>query len=142
MKNVITLFLSIFLISAASFGQTQETGMKFKEETHNFGKIPQGIPVNTVFTFTNYSKEPIVLTNVKASCGCTTPEWTKTPVMPGQKGTITVQYNAASMGAFRKSMTVNYKVGDGEDHTINLFIEGEVIPKSDVEGAPADNIMK
>jgi len=142
MKNVITLFLLMFFISATVVAQTQETGIKFKEETHNFGKIPQSIPVKTVFTFTNFSKDPIVLTNVKASCGCTTPDWTKTPVMPGQKGTITAEYNAVSMGAFRKNMTVHYKVGDGEDHKIDLFIEGEVIPKGDMEGAPSKSIIK
>ena len=78
----------------------------FNEETHDFGKIPKGTPVNYEFSFTNNGKEPIVISNVQASCGCTTPKWTKEPILPGKSSTINVQYNAANPGGFNKSITI------------------------------------
>ena len=57
-------------------------------QVHDFGKIKQGVPVTHEFTFTNSGTVPLVITNVQASCGCTTPDWSKEPVMPGGKGFI------------------------------------------------------
>jgi hypothetical protein len=97
--------------------------IKFEKNEHDFGNQPQGKPVTYEFEFTNISKEPVILENVKASCGCTTPTWTKEPVMPNKKGSIKAQYNMAREGAFRKSITVTTK--DGE--TIELFVSGNAI---------------
>jgi len=93
--------------------------------THDFGKVKQGTLVTHEFKFTNTGKVPLVITNVQASCGCTTPAWTKEPVMPGGQGFIKATYNAASAGAFNKTVTVTANIETG---FIQLTIKGEVQP--------------
>lgn len=97
---------------------------KWSETTHDFGQIVQGKPVTAEFKFTNTGKVPLVLSSVQASCGCTTPDWTKDPIAPGKTGYIKATYNAAGMGAFNKSVTVNANVEGGATY---LTIKGEVI---------------
>ena len=80
--------------------------LKWEKDTHEFGTIEQGKPVSYEFTFTNTTNKDITLTNVKASCGCTATNYTKTAVKPGEKGTVTATYNAAAGGAFHKTVTV------------------------------------
>jgi len=91
--------------------------------SHDFGKIKQGTPVTHEFKFTNSGKVPLVITNVQASCGCTTPDWSKEPVMPGGQGFIKATYNAASAGAFSKTVTVTANIETG---FVQLTIKGEV----------------
>jgi len=117
------ILIPVFILVALGTSLAQGV-MKFKEETHNFGKIPQGTPVSTEFVFTNTGNAPIVLSEVKASCGCTTPEWTKTPVLPGKTGVIKATYNAAAPGSFNKSITVT---SNAESPSITLFLKGEVV---------------
>ncbi len=93
--------------------------------SHDFGKIKQGVPATYEFKFTNTGKSPLVITNVQASCGCTTPDWTKEPVMPGGQGFIKATYNAASPGAFNKTVTVTANIDAG---FVQLTIKGEVQP--------------
>lgn len=92
--------------------------------THDFGKIKQGVPVTHEFKFTNTGKVPLVITNVQASCGCTTPEWTRDPVMPGGQGFIKATYNAASVSGFNKTVTVTANIETG---FVQLTIKGEVL---------------
>jgi hypothetical protein len=80
--------------------------MKWEKETHEFGTIEQGKPVSYEFTFTNTTNKDVTLKDVKASCGCTATNYTKTAIKPGEKGTVTATYNAASGGAFHKTVTV------------------------------------
>lgn len=101
---------------------------KFQEETYDFGKIPKGIPVTHDFTFTNVGKEPIIISNVQASCGCTTPSWPKEPILPGKTGVIKVQYNAASPGSFNKSITV---MSNAKTPTKVLYVKGTVDAQSE-----------
>ncbi|MCC2545809.1 DUF1573 domain-containing protein [Hymenobacter sp. BT175] len=68
--------------------------MTFAETTHNFGDIKAGDVVKHTFTFTNTGKSPLLIENAQASCGCTTPNWTKEPVAPGKTGTIDVQFDS------------------------------------------------
>ena len=96
--------------------------INLQETEFDFGKIPQGKPVTHVFTFTNTGTTPLSLENVQASCGCTTPEWSKDPVAPGESSKITVGYNAASEGAFTKTITVSYN----GNQTKQINIKGEV----------------
>ena len=90
---------------------------------HDFGKIKQGTPVTHEFIFTNKGKVPMVITNVAASCGCTTPDWTRDPIAPGGSGFIKATYNAAAPGAFNKTVTVTSNIENG---FVQLFIKGEV----------------
>jgi Protein of unknown function (DUF1573) len=93
-----------------------------KEAGYSFGKIPQGRPVIHVFEITNTGKEPLLLENVQASCGCTTPEWSREPISPGATVPIKVGYNAYSEGHFNKTVTIFYNNGQ----TKALIISGEV----------------
>ena len=124
MKHLFIL-LSFILISSITKADppASPSKIKFSEKEFDFGTLPQGKPVTHEFEFTNTGTEPVVLENVKASCGCTTPTWTKEPVMPGKKGAIKAQYNMAREGSFRKSITVTTK--DGE--AVELYISGNAV---------------
>ena len=78
----------------------------FAEKEHNYGTIQKGGDGNCSFTFTNTGDEPLILSSVRASCGCTTPKWTQKPVMPGKTGEIGVRYNTNSVGGFTKTVTI------------------------------------
>ncbi|OUJ70234.1 DUF1573 domain-containing protein [Hymenobacter crusticola] len=68
--------------------------MTFAETEYNFGDIKPGEVVKHTFSFTNSGKSPLLIENATASCGCTTPNWTKDPIAPGAKGTIDVQFDS------------------------------------------------
>jgi len=101
----------------------------FTDETHDFGDIPQGTPVSFDFNFTNTGKEPLILSNVQTSCGCTSPSWPKDPILPGKSSKITVTYNAAHAGIFNKSITIT---SNGKTPTKVIYIKGNVlVPPTD-----------
>ncbi|MDQ2720863.1 MAG: DUF1573 domain-containing protein [Bacteroidota bacterium] len=108
-----------------------EESLSLKESEFDFGKIPQGKPVTHIFEFTNIGKTPFALDKVQASCGCTTPEWNKDTIAPGQTAKITVGYNAANEGPFAKSVTISYN----GSLTKQIIIKGEVW-KTPVTSAP------
>lgn len=94
-----------------------------KEVEFDFGKIPQGKPVTHIFEVSNKSKDTLKISNVQASCGCTTPEWDKDKaVAPGKTTQIKVGYNAAAEGPFTKQITVTYNAPT----TKVITIKGEV----------------
>jgi hypothetical protein len=112
--------------SAQSIQTASQDSIIFDKLEHDYGTIEFGGDGNTVFTFTNKGKVPVVLTNVRASCGCTTPEWPKTPVGPGEKGEIKVKYNTNLPGTFNKSITVTSNAANAN---VLLRIKGNVKPK-------------
>lgn len=105
--------------------------IKFELTKYDFGKIKeQDGKVTYTFKFKNISKFPLVVTRVQASCGCTTPEWTKEPISAGKSGTVTVTYNPAHRpGVFHKTITVYSNTATGTDV---LTIQGEVIPQPEI----------
>jgi hypothetical protein len=114
--------------------------MNVEESTYNFGKIPQGIPAKHKFGITNTGNEPLIIQNVQKTCGCTVTDWTKDPIMPGESGYVTAQYNAARMGNFKKPITV---VSNATNSPMRLYFKGEVVKKSELKGAPSnENSMK
>jgi hypothetical protein len=136
MKKIFAFAVVLFLGFNAKAQTTQfelntESKITFKETEHNFGAQPQNKPVTYVFEFTNTGTQPLEVVDVKAACGCTTPDWTKTVVAPGQKGFVSAQYNMAREGSFRKSVTVKTKEGE----TVILYISGEATPvENSVDG--------
>jgi hypothetical protein len=98
--------------------------IKWANQQINIGEIPQGKPVTFEFVFTNTGKEPILITDVKASCGCTTPDYSKSPVKPGEKGIVKAVYNAAAVGAFTKNVTVTIS---NDPTPITLTLSGTVL---------------
>ena len=121
MKRLL-FFLILFTSSGVIAQQTAVPGSKellsTVKDAHDFGKIPQGKPVTTYFELTNTGKTPLVLENVQASCGCTTPEWSKAPIEPGTSTKIKVGYNAAAEGFFQKTITVQYNGNSVKQLTI------------------------
>lgn len=124
MKKILTFVMGLFSLAAMA----QQPVITFQKTEHDFGKINEADGrVTTVFEFKNEGMEPLILSNVRASCGCTTPKWTKEPVEPGQTGQITVTYNPNGRpGRFQKTITVT---SNASEATKKLFIKGEVIPK-------------
>ena len=123
---LLSLFVSLALTTLnAQDNKTQETpknGPKitFNELEHNYGTIQKGGDGNCEFTFTNDGNEPLILTGVRASCGCTTPTWTKEPVMPGKTGTIKVRYNTNNVGSFTKTITVTSNAVNASRSTMKI----------------------
>ncbi len=117
--------LRIFGLWLLTLTAAQAQGvMTFGEKTHDFGTLREGDPATHEFVFTNTGNQPIVISGVKASCGCTTPAWTKDPVLPGQKGKITAAYSSQGRpGAFHKSISVT---SNAATPTEQLFIKGQV----------------
>ena len=125
MKHVFTFAVAL-LFATTAFGQTPV--ITFDKTTHDFGKINEADGrVTTVFEFRNEGMTPLVLSNVRASCGCTTPKWTREPIEPGAVGEITVTYNPSGRpGRFQKTITIT---SNATQPTTKLYIKGEVIPK-------------
>jgi len=131
MKKLV--FIAVLaLIANAGFSQTAATTPTPKSDvgefewtasTHDFGKIKQGVPVTYEFKFTNKGKSPLVVTNAQGSCGCTTPNWTRDPVMPGGEGVVKATFNAMAVGPFDKTVTVTANIDGG---VVVLHIKGEV----------------
>jgi hypothetical protein len=131
------LFFTI-LSSHAQVAASQGTALprpadllQLKENSHNFGKIPQGRPAVYVFEIVNTGNTPLKLDNVQASCGCTTPEWSRDAIEAGGTAKIKVGYNAYADGPFTKTVTVVYNT----NMTKTLTISGEVY-KTPVTSAP------
>lgn len=111
------------------------SGITWKEDSFTFGDIEKGKPVSHEFTFKNTTKQTVLITNVKAQCGCTATNYTKTPIKPGETGVVTATYNAANPGAFSKTVTVT--TNDSDVNKI-LTIKGKVIaPENEAAPAPA-----
>ncbi len=117
-------FITIFILSSVLvFSQEEKAKIAFEELNHDFGEILEnGGPQATEFHFTNEGTVPLVLNGVRASCGCTTPKWTREPVAPGEKGSISVSYNPRNRpGGFNKTITVQ---SNAENPSVVLHITG------------------
>ena len=101
MKTVFTLLFIGFI----SFATTAQE-FKFKTESINYGKINKGSNGERVFEFTNVGDKPLIIKDIKSSCGCTVPKKPEKPIMPGEKGEIKVSYDTRRVGGFSKSITI------------------------------------
>ncbi len=116
--------------ASASFTPSAEgPKIEFEKMTYDYGQIQQGANGDSEFKFKNIGSEPLVLTNVQASCGCTTPSWPREPIMPGQEGAIKVRYNTNNMGGFTKTITV-YSNSVENQERLTLRVTGTVNAKS------------
>ena len=129
MKRIAQLLLVFALFIAANSVMAQgKADIVFEKQTHDFGSFLESDGVQTTtFKFTNKGEAPLVLSNVRASCGCTTPKWTREPVAPGKSGEIQVSYNPKNRpGSFNKSVTVTSNAAVA---TVVLRITGKVAPR-------------
>jgi hypothetical protein len=89
-----TLFFSFFAAAAQATVEENGPEITFEKKNYDFGDIAQGDKVEHTFTFTNTGNEPLIITNVEVTCGCTVPKgWPRDPVLPGGKGEITVSFS-------------------------------------------------
>ncbi len=140
---VITLFSTVL----AARAQAVNTGgtalskaadaLQLKETTHNFGKIPQGRPATYTFEIVNTGTTAMKLDNVQASCGCTTPEWSRDPIEAGATAKIKVGFNAYAEGPFTKTVTIVFNT----NQTKTLTIAGEVY-KVPLSSAPENSSVQ
>ena len=122
MKNYSLASLLLFFV-LTSF--SQKPNISFDKSEHNFGNIEEkGGKVSHKFTFTNNGKNPLRILSVKPSCGCTTPDWTKDEIKPGNQGYIIAEYNPKGRpGVFRKSLSIV----TNDNQRALIFIKGKVI---------------
>jgi len=137
MKKYSLLFICLVF---SLVGMSQKAVLVFDVKAHEFGKInEEDGKVTHVFNFTNKGNSPLVVSRVQASCGCTTPTWTKEPIEPGKRGSITVTFNPSGRpGSFSKSITVYSNATDEQEV---LTIHGEVMPKASGENATFPVLM-
>ena len=120
-------FIAFMIVCGLTTALAQKPAeIKFDKLTHNFGTFSEKSPVVTyTFTYTNVGEQPLIINQAVASCGCTVPEYTKTPIKPGEKGEIKVTYNGAGKfpGHFKKSITIRT---NGAVEMTRLYIEVEM----------------
>ena len=148
MKKLFSILLiSVFVVSTScsqspdSLLRKNKDGPKieFENQVHDFGTILQGGDGKYEFVFTNTGKEPLILNNVKSSCGCTKPEWSVEPVKRGEKAVVKVGYNTKLVGPFTKTITV---FSNASNSTVTLTIKGAVTPAEQPAEKPADQSKK
>lgn len=143
--------ISFFVFSGPVFGQKpgpQETAPKteakaanpnapkitFAEQSYDFGTVVEGPQVTHDFKIKNEGKEPLVLSNVRASCGCTVPTWPKEPILPGKESVISATYNTSGRpGHFNKTITIE---SNSEGGNKVVTITGEVIKPEEDKSIP------
>lgn len=136
MKTLKITFLALFVFAAQAIMAQDQGVLTFEKTEHDFGNVKEeGGPVTIDFKFKNTGKAPLVVSGVQASCGCTTPDWTKEPVAPGKTGFIRAQYNPQGRpGIFNKTLTVTSNTTPA---TSLITIKGNVIPTPAPAAAPA-----
>lgn len=141
MQKLITIIALLFFSAQTMYAQQNNATTKvdgpqitFKEDVHDFGNIKEGVIAEYSFSFTNTGNKPLMITEVRPSCGCTTPEYSKEPIAPGKTGVIKVAYNSQNRpGNFMKSITITT---NEQGKAKVLFIKGDVIK------APNSNMME
>ncbi len=133
MKRIVLIICLLVCGMATALAQNadgqKQAEIKFDKTVINFGKFSEASPkVSGVFSFTNVGTAPLIINQAVASCGCTVPEYTKKPILPGQKGEIKVTYNGAGKfpGTFKKSITVRT---NGKVEMTRLYVEGDMEEK-------------
>lgn len=122
MKKLV-LLLFVGLLGFSLTAQDAAAKIEFKTETVDYGEIAKGADGVRVFEFTNTGSAPLIISDVRSSCGCTIPKKPDAPIMPGKTGEIQVKYDTNRVGPIRKAITVT---SNAETPTMVLKIKGEV----------------
>lgn len=123
MKNLVVI-LFVGLMSLGVFAQEKVAKIEFKSDTIDYGTIEKGADGVRIFEFTNTGNAPLIISDVKSTCGCTVPKKPDGPIMPGQTGEISVKYDTNRVNPIRKTITVT---SNADTPTVALKIKGEVI---------------
>ncbi len=122
MKKIV-LVLFVGLLGFSLTAQDKAAKIEFKTETIDYGVIEKGSDGVRIFEFTNTGNAPLIISKVSSSCGCTIPNWSKDPVLPGKSGEIQVKYDTNRVNPIRKAITV---ISNADTPTKVLKIIGEV----------------
>lgn len=131
MKKTLSILFAAFSFFAASFAQTpaQNEGIVWSKKSHDFGTVKMGPKAEATFTFVNKTNGPVVITAAQPSCSCTVGDYTKTPILPGQTGTVTASYGTDGRpGFFQKSVHVTFDNGASTDLIISGTVSSEAAP--------------
>jgi hypothetical protein len=131
-KTLLILFIGIFAIQTKAQKVNPDSIVpifEFEEEIIDYGDIAYNSDGNRVFKFTNIGKTPLIISQVKGSCGCTVPTKPEEPIMPGEEGEIKVKYATNRVGPFSKTVTIT---SNASEETKVLRIKGRVL-KDDSE---------
>ncbi|MFP4061069.1 MAG: DUF1573 domain-containing protein [Bacteroidales bacterium] len=128
MKRIFYLFGILMLLTVVLQAQSIAPNMSFNETTHDFGNIKEADgTVKHKFVFTNTGSSPLIIKNVNASCGCTSPSWSKAPILPGAQGYVETTFDPRNRpGNFSKTITVD---SNGEPSRQILTITGDVLAR-------------
>ena len=140
MKKISTLlFISLFSISI--YSQEKVAKIEFESETIDYGTIEKGSDGVRVFKFKNTGDAPLIVSDVKSSCGCTVPKKPTEPILPGENGEIEVKYDTNRVNPIRKTITVT---SNAVNQTVALKIKGTVIEskKSTVIGNKNKSVLE
>lgn len=121
MKKLITTFLLNLTICAAVLAQAE---LSINATVHDYGIIEQGEDTHIEFVITNSGTEPLVLKDVHPGCGCTTPYWSKEPILPGDTTIVAVTYDSKRLGVINKTVTIS---SNSSNDTVILRLKGEVV---------------
>ena len=116
------------LFLTATFGLASAQTISFDQTTYEYGTVKTGSDGHRFFTVKNTGDKPLIINRVQASCGCTTPEWSQDPIMPGQSAEIKVGYNTELNGEFQKLIEVYSN--DPKNSRSILYIKGKVDPNA------------
>lgn len=128
-----TLFIAVLTVASVVMASQSVMGYLYptigsifhwESTMHDFGNITQSTAVEHKFTFTNKGDIPLIISTVKASCGCTVAEYTREAIAPGEEGTVSARYDAAKIGAFTKTVTVTANTGA---EAVVLTLKGNVV---------------
>ena len=111
--------------------------ISFDKTLHDFGEIQNGTPVETVFSYTNSGRSPLVVTDIKSTCGCTVPQgWSKEPLMPGESSQFSVKFNGKGANKVSKTITLTTNTEKGREQVrITAFVKPD-------PNAPAPAVVK
>ena len=123
MRTLLLIFSLFFALNT----QTQETGpaIEFTSQVVDYGEIEKGSDGIRIFEFINSGNQPLVISKVYSSCGCTIPKKPEAPIAPGEKGEIQVKYDTNRVGPIRKTITVNSNAESTP--IVSLKIKGTVL---------------
>ena len=99
--------------------------ISFDKTLHDFGDITNGTPVETIFSYTNSGRSPLVVTDIKSTCGCTVPQgWSKSPLMPGESSQFSVKFNGKGANKVSKTITLTTNTENGREQVrITAFVK-------------------
>ena len=111
--KTIRLFFVLMLLSGFAANAQSGATIKFEKLVHDYGELIAGDPAEVEFKFTNTGNEPLLLSNVRSTCGCTVPTWPHEPILPGKSAVIKVKYDSNRVGAINKQITVESNASNG-----------------------------